>query len=190
MAENQLGQVVNVTVSLDTAPLSPAAFGRAAIFGPNAAAVGTTYTSLSGMTADGIATTDQEYAEAAALLAQSSETGRKVSDWLVGQRSTAVAQIDTGTVTYDASSTYSITLSGKGIASGTVGPVAANTDADTTATDIASAIDGSSFGSRVNCAGVGGASGDYTVTSAQAGIPFTMAVAVTGGAGTRASSAP
>lgn len=188
MAENQLGQIVNVTVALDSAPLTPAAFGRACILGPNAAAVGTVYTSLAGMVSDGIATTDQEYIEATSLLAQSSETGRRVTDWLVGLRTAAVAQVVTGTVTYDAASSYTVVLSAKGLASVTVGPVAANTDADTTAGDIATAIDASGFGARVNCAAVGSSSGQYTVTSTQAGIPFTMTVSVTGGAATHTSA--
>lgn len=188
MAENQLGQIVNVTVALDSAPLTPAAFGRACILGPNAAAVGTVYTSLAGMVSDGIATTDQEYIEATSLLAQSSETGRQVTDWLVGLRTAAVAQVVTGTLTYDAASSYTVVLSAKGLASVTVGPVAANTDADTTAGDIATAIDASGFGARVNCAAVGSSSGQYTVTSTQAGIPFTMTVSVTGGAATHTSA--
>lgn len=183
MAENQITQVVTVSVALETAALSPATFGRMCILGPNAAA-DTVYTSLAGMISDGFATTDQEYIEAASALAQSSETGRRVTDWLVGRRSATVAQVDTLTCVYDAAGTYTVTLAGKGIATTVIGPVSAVTDSDGTATAIAAAINGSAFAPRVTALASGGSSGALTVTSDQAGIPFTCTVSVAGGSAT------
>lgn len=195
MVTIQTDQFVNVSVTLESAPLSPASFGRALILGPNAPFAETFRlysgsTGLADMVADGFATTDQEYIDASDLLAQSARSGRRVQDFLVGRRTAAVQQVDTLTAAYDAAGTYTVTISMLGAPNVVVGPVAANTDDPTTATDIANAINGSAAGSRVTAAATAG--GALTVTSDQAGIPFTIAVAVSGGAATfvRAATTP
>jgi hypothetical protein len=183
-----LQEIVQVNVSVESAPLTPASFGRAAIFGLNQTIAPDDYrlyTSLQGMTDDGFLTTDAEYLAAQALLAQSAISGRQVEDFIVARRLTPVAQVETLSVTaYDAASTYNVTIGGPGFADVTVN-VPANTDADTTEADIATAINGSAAGPFVTADASGA---DLTLTSARAGVPFTVSVSVTGGAGTISST--
>lgn len=178
-----ISEIVDVNVVVEEAALTPAAFGRPAIFG-TAAAISPDdfrlYTALSGMTDDGFATTDAEYVMAAALMAQSAISGRRVTDWIVARRLTPVAQIQTLAVVYDVASTYNVVIGGASFGDVTVN-VAATVDADTTEAAIATAINASLAAPYVTASSAGP---DITITSDRAGVPISVTVSVTAGAGT------
>lgn len=183
MPANLLGELIAVTASISEAPLAPETFGRVAIMGQHTRFGDRwrRYTSLAAMVADGFLTTDAEYLEAQALLAQSGASGRRVVDFLIGRRSTPVAQVMTGTAVFGGGTTYTITITVPGLAPVTVN-VPANTDSATTASDIASAINGSAAGAEVTAAATSG--GAFTITSDNPGISFVVTSSVAGGAGT------
>lgn len=178
-----ISEIVDVTISVEEAALTPAAFGRPAIFGP-ATALGSDdyalYTTLAGMIDDGFLTTDDEYEMAVALLAQANISGRRVTDWIVARRDTPVAQVQTLAVVYDVASTYNVTIGGPNFPDTTVN-VAATVDADTTEAAIATAINASAAAPFVTASAAGP---DITITSDRAGVPISVTVSVTGGAGT------
>lgn len=178
-------EVVDVSVSVESAALSAAGFGRALILGTHTrfAEVARLYSSAAAMLADGFLTSDLEYQEALSFFSQSAEAdGRKPPDVLIGRRATPVAQVITLTVVYDAAGQYSVTIGQAGMDSIVIGPIAANTDAPTTATDIATAINGNATLAAILTAAPVGST--VTLTSDVAGIPFTATPSVTGGAAT------
>ena len=179
MTENRINEVVDVTVSITEAPLSPAAFGRAMILGIHTrfAERFRLYTSLTGMTDDGFVASDAEYKAAEKLLAQSAISGKRVQDFLVGRRATAVANVWTGVVTYEASQNITITISRPGLAPVSV-VVATDTDGPTTMAAIVAALNADSdLGPILTAAPVSGST--LTITSDQAGIQ--LSVSATGG---------
>lgn len=181
----EITEVVDVAVSVESAALSAAGFGRGLILGQHTRFVedAKLYSSAAAMLADGFLTSDLEYQEAVAYFSQAAVSGgRKPSDVVVGRRATPVAQIYTAPVVYDAAGSYSITIGQSGMNSVAIGPIAANTDAATTAGDIISAINGNATLAAILTASPSG--DNVVITSDVAGIPFTATPSATGGAAT------
>lgn len=180
MTVDRVNQVVNATVRVSSAPLSPRGFGRAAIVGQHTRFADRfrLYTSLESMIADGFLATDAEYLAAAALLAQSGQSGRRVQDWLVVRSDTPVAQVAAFDINYEPGTFYTVTISRLGMADLVVGPVAANTDDDTTAADIAAAVEAAAPANTV--VGANPSANRVTITSELAGVAFTVTTDVTG----------
>lgn len=182
-----LSEIVEVAVSVEEAALTPAAFGRPAIFGATQAFPSDDYqlyTTLDGMVDAGFLTTDAEYLEAAALLAQANISGRRVTDWIVVRRETPVAQVQTLVVGHNATSIYNVVIGGPGFVDVTV-TVNNSTNTYTTATLLAAAIDAAIDASAAAPFVTAGSSGaNVTITSDRAGVPISVTVSVTGGAGT------
>ena len=176
-------EIVDVNVSVESAALSAAGFGRALILGTHTrfAEVARLYTSPAQMLTDGFLTSDLEYQEVLSFFSQSAEAdGRSPPDVLVGRRATPVAQVITLTVTYDPAGSYSVTIGQAGMDAIVIGPIPQNTDGPTTATDIANAINANpTLAAILTAAPVGST---VTLTSDVAGIPFTAAPSATGGA--------
>lgn len=108
-----ISQIVNVTISQQTAAVPQPSFSIPAIGGPSTvlAAPGdyAIYTDLAGMIADGFTTSDQEYIRAAELLSQALSP----EEFVVFRYNPAVAQQDTFQVnTLVASHNYKFTLNG------------------------------------------------------------------------------
>lgn len=102
-------QVVNVSISRETATIDQAGFGRALILGPNlpGSDLVKLYSDLAAVAED-FATTDPEYIAASKLFGQA----LKPVDVLIGKRDTAVAQVETVTVNTINGSAYTTTLNG------------------------------------------------------------------------------
>ena len=176
-----LDEIVTANVSVQSNPISPAAFGVPAIFGVHTrfGDAYRTYTTLQGMLDDGFLATDGEYLEAQALLAQATISGRKVASFIQARRETPVAQRTDGTVTYDAAGMYTITITGPNHDPISVGPTAANASDTQTATDIAAALQGDgTFAPLYTAAAVGA---DVQITADRVGAPFIATATVTGG---------
>lgn len=177
-----LSEIVQVNVSVESAPLTPASFGRAAIFGVHTRFVDDyrLYTTLAGMTDDGFLTTDAEYLAAQSLLAQSAISGRQVQDFIVARRATPVAQVETGTVTYEAAQSITTVIGGAGHADITI-QTPTNASAIQTATDHVADLNGdATFALYYNA--VDNADGTFSITALRAGVPFTVSGSATGAA--------
>lgn len=174
---NNIRELVEVAVSIQAAPLSEEGFGRALILGTHTrfGERYRLYTDLAGMVADGFATTDQEYLDAAKLLSQSDLVGIQVSDFYVGRRAAAVAQQVTITVSAVTSSVaYTVTITDE---EGLVTAYTYNSDGSATNAEIsaglAAAIDDNTKFTVTNPTAT-----TVVIVAAVAGVPFT-AVATT-----------
>ena len=176
-----IDEIVSVNVLVQSAPLTPAGFGRAAIFGVHTrfAEDFRLYTSIQGMLDDGFLATDPETVEATSLLAQSAISGRRVPDFYQARRLTPVAQQDDGTVTFDAAQTVTSIIGGPNHADVTIA-TATNTTAAQTAIDHAADINGDvTLGPLYTATPVGD---DVQLVSDRPGVPFIVTGAGTGSA--------
>lgn len=119
------------------------------------------FTSLDGMLDVGFTTSDQEYLDAAGIMAQVIKPPR----FAVGRRATAVAQVVTVTVANAVNGTYSIELP-----LGTGSFVAAGSTTALIATGLAAALTAIAATTGVAAAAVGST---VVLTASTAGIPFT-----------------
>jgi len=166
-----LSDVINLTISRSAPPVSRQGFGKAVIMGPNfpaglSPAIQKSYTASSGlatMLSDGFTTSHAEYKAAAALLGQTN----KPATFQVGKRTSAVAQVNTGTPDTSTQSVqhYIATINGTAYDfTSDSTPTAAEV-----VTGLTSLINGDS-GSAVTATGTN----TLILTANQAGIAFTV----------------
>lgn len=166
-----LGDIVSVSISIESAAIVAAGFGVPAIFGDTAAFGGAMYreyASAAEMLDDGFDETDAEYLMAVALMSQE----LKPETFLVVRRGAAVAQVDTFTIdTVTNGAVYTLTVNGRTVTY-TADGSAVNTEirdgllAALAALSPAEPVTGASTGATT-----------FTITANEAGVPFTAAEA-------------
>jgi hypothetical protein len=170
-----LDDIVNATISRETATLSLQGFGTPLVLAPEAEAAVVSpafserlryYTKLSALAAEGWSTTGETYLEAQAIFSQQPRPPRIA----IGRRAAAVAQVITITPTAANAQAYEITQIFDGDA--VYGPFQYTSDADATVNEIVAA-----FIALINATLIKvTASGTTTLilTADVAGVPFTV----------------
>lgn len=170
---SDLDRIVDVAITIESAALSVAGFGRPLILATVVPADFTEryrlYTDPSGMLDDGFLAGNAAYIEALSLMSQRP----RPSSFLIGRRATAVAQVDTIVVTAPAdTTTYGLTLNGVAFSD--------LTDSDATATEtrdvLVAAINASTDVRIIGITAAAVSTDTLTLTANQAGIPFTTTI--------------
>jgi hypothetical protein len=162
-------KIVNINISLQTATVERAGFGRALILGSNASFAEDVrlYTSLSAV-ADDFLTTDDEYKAAAKLFSQPV----KPPDVLIGKRATPVAQVNDIEITTLEDADYTVTINGTPF---THVPGGVPTNSSAVVTALIALITAGSEPVTATASGIA-PDEDLVLTADNAGEAFTVAV--------------
>lgn len=162
-------KIVDINISLQTATVERAGFGRALILGDNATFAEDVrlYTSLTAVAADFL-TTDEEYKAAAKLFGQD----LKPPDVLIGKRGTPVAQVNDIEIVTLEDADYTVTINGTPFTY-VPGGVPANSSA--VVTGLIALITAGSEPVTATASGIA-PDEDLTLTADNAGEAFTVAV--------------
>lgn len=172
---DDLINIVSITITKESAPLSQEGFGTPLILGDNASGwsdLVKDFSSLQEILDDGFLSTDEEYIAAQAIWSQNP----KVPSVKIGKRGAQVAMVQT--ITFSGNLVTGNTINGK-IGGVSIAAVPFNTSNAQTLTDLATAIQASDLVATA----VSNGTNQITVTAQTAGIPSTAsAFVVTGGA--------
>lgn len=162
-------KIVNVNITLQTATVERAGFGRALILGPNATFGEDVrlYSSITAVAAD-FDTADDEYKAAAKLFGQSF----KPPDVLIGKRATPVAQVNDIEIITLEDADYTVTINGTDF---TYVPGGVPSDSSTVVAALIALIAAGSEPVTATASGVG-PDEDLVLTADNAGEAFTVAV--------------